>query len=72
MKETKIKEWIYMWSIVRGARQGDIYAEQDTENPWGTGYKVVLIKDGKAVHTKTSEYPELDDCREIAEEFVQE
>jgi hypothetical protein len=71
MKETKSKEWVYMWSIVRGARQGDIYAERDLANPWGTGYKVVLMKSGKEVPTETSEYPELYDCREIAEEFVQ-
>ncbi len=67
-------EWEYMWSIVRGARQGDIYAK------WGVAfgddiYKLVLMQDGKEVPTPETvdvEHEELDYCRILAEEFVQE
>ena len=64
-------EWTYMWSIVRGAKQGDVYAK------WGLGtgnhlYKVVLAEDGEEIPVAYQhEHDVLDYCREVAEEFVQ-
>ena len=65
------KEWIYKWSIVRGARQGDIYAKYEASFD-GDIYKVVLLKDGEEIPaTDIFMSGELDYCREVAEEFVQ-
>lgn len=66
-------DWKYMWSIVRGARQGDIY-EKHNESDWlDVAYKVVLIQSGKEVPTPETtdvEYEELDYCRILAEDFI--
>jgi hypothetical protein len=67
-------EWKYLWSIVRGARQGNIYIhrEQETQLRGDEIFKVVLLEDGVKVPTKeTNEYVELEYCRILAEEFVE-
>ena len=67
-------DWKYLWSIVRGARQGDIYEKRNESDWWDVAYKLVLMQDGVEVHIPENpdeEYSELDHCRMLAEEFVQ-
>lgn len=67
-------EWKYLWSIVRGAKQGDIYINRAYESQLRDDavFKVVLLSDGKEISAQaTHESIELDYCRVIAEEFVE-
>ena len=67
-----MNDWGYMWTITRDDRSGLIFAEivRDSRKWYEAKFRVLLREGGKDV--ATHDCKELDACRAIAEEFVQE
>ena len=64
MTTTDLNEWTYMFSIVRGVKEADIYEA----NGMGENFRVVCMLDGNP--EEIVEDATLDYCREVGEEFV--
>jgi hypothetical protein len=64
MTTTDLNEWTYMFSIVRGVKEADIYETNGT----GENFRVVCMLDGNP--EEIVEDAPLDYCREVGEEFV--
>ena len=64
MTTTDLNKWTYMFSIVRGPREAEIYIT----NGMGEDYRVVCMLDGDP--EEIVEDMTLDYCREVGEEFV--
>jgi hypothetical protein len=66
-----MNDWGYMWTIARGNRCGMIFAEVVRDGrKWFEGKFRVLLREGSQ-DVATHDCNALDQCREIAEEFVQ-
>jgi hypothetical protein len=64
MKTTDLNEWTYMFSIVKGVKEANIYVT----NGMGEDYRVECLFDGDPEQIK--ENVTLDECREVGENFV--
>lgn len=64
MKTTDLNEWIYMFSIVRGVKEADIYIRNGLEDK----FRVECVFDSET--QEVEEDMTLDYCREVGENFV--
>ena len=64
MRTTDLNEWTYMFSIVKGVKEADIYIRNGLEDK----FRVVCMFDGDLQYFEES--VTLDYCREVGEDFV--
>ena len=64
MRPTDLDGWVYMFSIVKGMKEADIYISNGLEEK----FKVECVFDSKV--QGTTEDVVLDYCREVGEDFV--
>jgi len=64
MTTTDLNEWIYMFSIVKGVKEADIYIRNGLEDK----FRVVCMFDSDP--QEIVEDVTLDYCREVGEDFV--
>ena len=64
MRTTDLNEWIYMFSIVKGVKEADIYIRNGLEDK----FKVECVFDSET--QEVVEDVPLDYCREVGEDFV--
>lgn len=61
-------EWTYLWSITRGRKCGEIFIQSGLLGISNAKY-LLILKDGNREFAPT-EKETVDECREVAEEFV--
>ncbi len=64
MRPTDLDGWVYMFSIVKGMKEADIYISNGLEEK----FKVECVFDSKV--QEVVEDVVLDYCREVGEDFV--
>jgi Fe-S cluster assembly iron-binding protein IscA len=64
MRTTDADGWVYMFSIVRGVKEADIYISNGLEEK----FRVECVFDSKV--QEVVEDVALDYCREVGEDFV--
>jgi Fe-S cluster assembly iron-binding protein IscA len=64
MRTTDLDGWVYMFSIVRGVKEADIYISSGLEEK----FKVECVLDSET--QEVVEDVALDYCREVGEDFV--
>jgi Fe-S cluster assembly iron-binding protein IscA len=64
MRTTEANGWVYMFSIVKGMKEADIYISNGLEEK----FKVECVFDSET--QEVVEDMTLDHCREVGEDFV--
>ena len=64
MRTTETNGWVYMFSIVRGVKEADVYISNGLEEK----FKVECVLDSET--QEVVEDVALDYCREVGEDFV--